>query len=414
MHFFMWMFPLSFFAFQFILRLWPGLMSQQIMEQFSIDASSFGILAAFYYYGYAGMQIPVAALLDRFGARYVMSTLALVCGLATLLFIHTDNFYVAVLARFLIGAGSAGGFLGISKVVSEWFPKSQYARMIGFSFTFGLMGAVYGGKPVSFLIELYSSNTVALCLAYIALFIGFASFLALRPKTIEKIAAPAQFNIANFKELLSSKVIWALAIANLLMVGALEGFADVWGVQYLMLAFTLSKGDAAGVISFIFLGMLVGGPLLALFAKRFGNYSVISSCGLGMALCFMLLLHAPAYNWWLLAGVFFVVGVLCCYQVIVFAAGAELVPVKHLGIAIAFLNCINMLGGSFFHTLIGSIMDMLWGGTMGDDGLRLYELNTYNYALSSIPICASLGAVMVYFIQKRAKIYREAEASSMS
>ena len=56
--FFMWIIPLLFFTYQFILRLWPGLMMHQIMEQFSIDASHFGVLAALYYYGYSGMQIP--------------------------------------------------------------------------------------------------------------------------------------------------------------------------------------------------------------------------------------------------------------------------------------------------------------------------------------------------------------------
>ena len=35
--FFMWLFPLLFFAYQFILRLWPGLMMNQIMDQFSPD-----------------------------------------------------------------------------------------------------------------------------------------------------------------------------------------------------------------------------------------------------------------------------------------------------------------------------------------------------------------------------------------
>ena len=74
--FLMWFFPLSFFAYQFILRLWPGLMMHQIMEQFSIDASHFGLLAAFYYYGYASMQIPVAVLLDRFSARYIVFAFA--------------------------------------------------------------------------------------------------------------------------------------------------------------------------------------------------------------------------------------------------------------------------------------------------------------------------------------------------
>lgn len=167
--FFMWLFPLSFFAYQFILRLWPGLMMPQIMAQFSIDASHFGLLAAFYYYGYALMQIPVAMLLDRYSARYIIFTFASICGLATLLFTFSDNFYLALMTRFLIGAGSAIGFLGVSKVVSEWFLKKHYTRMIGFSFSVGLLGAIYGGKPVSLLIDTYSWQTVAVALAIFAI-----------------------------------------------------------------------------------------------------------------------------------------------------------------------------------------------------------------------------------------------------
>ena len=127
--FFMWLWPLLFFAYQFILRLWPGLMMHQIMNQFSIDASHFGLLAAFYYYGYSIMQIPVAILLDRFSARRIIFIFAVLCGLATLTFTYTSNFYLALLSRFLIGVGSAVGFLGVSKVLSEWFPKAQYAKV---------------------------------------------------------------------------------------------------------------------------------------------------------------------------------------------------------------------------------------------------------------------------------------------
>ena len=116
----MWLFPLLFFAYQFILRLWPGLMMQQMMEQYSISSSQFGVIAAFYYYGYSSMQIPVAMLLDRFGAKYIVFAFALLCGVATLLFTYSSNWYLACFSRFLVGAGSAVGFLGVSKVVSEW------------------------------------------------------------------------------------------------------------------------------------------------------------------------------------------------------------------------------------------------------------------------------------------------------
>ena len=268
--------------------------------------------------------------------------------------------------------------------------------MVVYSFTVGLMGAIYGGKPVSILIETYSWQTVAITLSAISIAIGFATFFILRsPTATQSSIQENQFKLANFKALLSSPIIWCLACANLLMVGSLEGFADVWGIPYLMQAYNLNKSDAAGLVSLVFFGMLFGGPLLALCSKKFGNYPVITVCGLGMALAFSILLSNHAYNWLLLSCLLFAIGVMCCYQVIVFAAGADLVAPQNLGVTVAFLNCINMLGGSFFHTSIGKIMDLFWTGTLRGDGLKIYDLGTYKYALSIIPLCAVAGAAMI-------------------
>ncbi len=397
--FLMWLFPLSFFCYQFVLRLWPGLMMHQMMEQFSLDASHFGLFAAFYYYGYAGMQIPVAILLDRFSARYCVFAFAVLCGLATLMFTYTDNFIIAVFSRFLIGAGSAIGFLGVSKVVSEWFAKDHYARMIGFSFTIGLMGAIYGGKPVGLLIETYRWQNVALTLAVTSIMIGFGSYVVLRsPKNGENIRSESSFKMANFSAVFSSRILWMLALSNMLMVGSLEGFADVWGVPYLMTAYDLKKEDAAGLISFVFIGMLFGGPMLAYLSKKIGNYRVIFGCGFGMALAFTVLLLSQPFNGWYLSVLLFCVGLMCCYQVIIFSAGSELVAPQYLGVTIAFLNCINMLGGSFFHTAIGKIMDVFWTGLVTEEGLRQYTLTVYQTALSIIPASALVGAFLVYWV----------------
>ncbi len=394
--FLMWFLPLTFFTYQFILRLWPGLMMHQIMEQFSIDATHFGLLAAFYYYGYSGMQIPVAILLDRYSPRYIVFGFASLCGLATLLFTYTDNFYLALFSRFLVGAGSAVGFLATSKVVSQWFPKDQYSKMIGFSFTIGLMGAIYGGKPLSVMIDKYSWHNIALILAVVAIIIGFLAYFILRsPKNTDTLTEKDQFKLADFKTIIFSKVIWWLAFANLLMVGSLEGFADVWGVGYFMKAYNLEKSDAAALISNVFYGMIVGGPLLAFLSKRFGNYFVIATCGFGMALIFIFLMLNNEYNEFLISGLFFIVGIMCCYQVIVFAVGSDYVKPKQLGVTIAFLNCINMLGGSFFHTIIGFVMDVFWSGNVNDDNVRIYDIHAYKYAISVIPFCALLGALII-------------------
>lgn len=396
----MWFFPVFFFAYQFILRLWPGLMMQPIMEQFAINAKSFGLLAACYYYGYAGMQIPIAILLQKFGTRLVIFSFAVLCGLAMLLFSITDNYYLALFSRFLIGVGSAVGFLGTSQVIAEWFKSEQYGNMVGLSFSVGLLGAVYGGKPLSLLLNNYNGRSVGIVLSLISIAIAVGVLLVLRVKPEQK-TRQTPLKLADLKALISSKYIWILAIANLLMVGSLEGFADVWGIPYLMTAYAFNKTDAALLTSFIFIGMLFGGPLLALFAKRFGSYKVLVGCGLSLSLTFLLLLSHYLNSWLLLCTLFFIMGLLCCYQVIVFAAGAKLVTAELLGISVAFLNCINMFGGSFFHTLIGTAMDHFWDGNLDKLGIKIYSLHSYQWALTIIPVCACLGALGLYWLEKQ-------------
>lgn len=410
----MWVLASLFFAYQFILRLWPGLLMNQIMTQLSIDAKQFGIIASFYYYGYAGMQIPVALLLERFGAKNIIFMFACFCGLASLLFTYTSNWYVACLARFLVGAGSAVGLLGTSKVISEWFPEFQYTRMIGFTFTLGLMGAVFGEKPVSLLIEAYPWKQVALVLSLIALGIGIAVLFLLRLNTnrANLMIKAEPITWLHLKSILASRELLLLALANLLLVGGLEGFSDVWGISFLIKAYGIHQTEAAELISFIFFGMICGGPLLALLSKKYGDYAMIALCGFGLMVGFLALLGGAVAAWLSLACLLFGLGILCCYQVSVFSAGATLVKPQYLGVTIAFLNCINMLGGSFFHTVIGRVVQLCWTGELNQDGVKQYSLAAYQFALALIPICAGLGAVLVcilgmYIRQKDKMIYSQ-------
>lgn len=395
----MWLFPLAFFAFQFILRLFPGLVMTEFLEKYQISATDFGVFASLYYLGYAGLQIPMAVLLDKYGPRQIVAFSALLCGIAVWLMLLCDTWWVALLSRFLIGVGSIVGFLGTSKVISMWFAKEKYTRLVGLTFSVGLLGALYGGRPISILIEQMGWEAMLGILGSVALFLGFLNFSFVRNKNHRE--APSTCLKDDLKKLLTHPSILILALTTFLMVGALEGFADVWGVPYLMAARGLSKVEAASIMSFIFVGMLFGGPILAYFAEKFkAHYHVISLCGILMALLMLLVLCFNSYlSSTMLILVMFVIGILCCYQVIVFALGAELVPHHLLSITVALLNCINMLGGSFFHTAIGRLMDLFEQGGVFQ-GIKTYSVETYTLTLLIIPTASLLGALLIRVSQK--------------
>ncbi len=405
----MWFLPLSFFAYQFVLRLWPSLLMPEIMAQFTIDATAFGFLSAVYYFGYAGFQIPIALGLDYYGPRLVVSSCIFVCACAVLLFAFTESWPLALLGRFLIGVGSAAGFLGTSKVVALWFPRHKYSTMIGLTFSFGLIGALYGGKPLTYLLESVSWKQVSVGLACSAMGLSAMVFLFFQNPERSGQNKEQMLSWQGLKQVFKSPSLIGLAVANLLMVGSLEGFADVWGVNYLMKAYHLPKSEAAGLISFIFVGMLFGGPSLACLSYRWGTYPVIIACSLGMSTLFCFMLWGEwLWNWYGLALLLFCLGILCCYQVLIFEAGSNLVPVNLLSVAVAFLNCINMLGGSFFHTIIGWLMDVFWAGDIVN-GMRIYTLQSYVNALFIIPFASMLGGAIVYtlYIRKKERLAKQ-------
>jgi sugar phosphate permease len=398
----MWFFPLAFFGFQFILRLFPGLVMPEFLAKFNISATDFGVFASLYYLGYAGMQIPMALLLDKYGPRNVISLSAMLCAVAVWLLLYFDSWPIALLSRFLIGVGSVVGFLGTSKVISQWFIKERYAKLVGLTFSFGLLGALYGGRPVSMMIASLGWEKVLGLLGVVAFLLGLFNFSFVRNKVEQQEKPLPVFN--SIKKLISHRSLLILAFANFLMVGALEGFADVWGVPFLMVARNLSKVDAASITSCIFVGMLFGGPILAYFSEKFkAHYLVTMISGLLMsALMACVLFFNQELSQSALMLIMFGIGLLCCYQVIVFAIGAEIVPVQLMSITIAFLNCINMLGGSFFHSAIGNLMDFFEQGTVVE-GVKTYSLDSYVYTLALIPIASLIGAGLVW-VSKRKSI----------
>jgi len=271
--------------------------------------------------------------------------------------------------------------------------------MFGLTNTVGLLGAVYGGRPVSHLITLYGWENVLLTIG------GAGLVLTCLILTVVKPYKPPSFQeslslIKNFRSLFSMPILFLMALGNLLMVGPLEGFADVWGVPYLMEVCSLGKADASFITSLIFTGMIMGGPILAYLSEKLkAPYLIIASCGILMAALFaiMLLSHGNL-SYVAISVMMFFVGILCCYQVLIFSMGASSVSPETRNVAIAFLNCINMLGGVFFHTVIGSLMDTFWTGKVLENQ-RVYEAVSYEYAIWVVPMAAFLGGIVFLFLK---------------
>lgn len=409
MPFVLWGTVTLYFAFQFVLRLTVGILREDIMKKFSVDTAAFGHLAGYYYLGYAGMQIPVGYMLDRFNIRFVTFLSILTASLGTLIFALATEWEYVLFARFLIGSGSAVGFLSVAKVTKSFFPEKMHSLMLGFAFTFGLSGAVIGGKPTKLLFDYFGYHITLNTLSIIALLLGFI-ILLVNDKKIEKFEYEQDSNISLKKtlKLMCNPKILFIGICGGFMVGSLEGFADVWAIPFLSQIYGYSEYESISATSIIYTGMCVGGPILAWSAEKFkSNIVMILMTGILTTTIFIILFSNQKISYNKLAIIMFCIGILCCYQVLVFTLATELVSKSWAGLSIAIINCINMSFGHFFHVGISKIIQNYWTGTVNAENIATYDLKAYIMALSPIPIFSLIGALGFLYLsimQKKGRL----------
>src|SRR3990167_6591723 len=89
---FVWSIAALFYMYQFILRNSPGVMTNDLMLDFSVEACSLGIFSAFYLVSYVSLQIPVGLGMDKFGPTRLLKGAILLCMLGTVIFAVSNSF----------------------------------------------------------------------------------------------------------------------------------------------------------------------------------------------------------------------------------------------------------------------------------------------------------------------------------
>ena len=387
-----WMVVSIFYAYQYILRVMPNIMLDDIMQQFQFTAATFGQFSGIYYIGYSLMHLPMGIFLDRYGPKKVMtaSILLTVVGLIPLIF--ADYWVYPIIGRLLIGIGSSAAILGVFKVVRMSFSEQHFARMLSFSVTIGVLGAIYGGSPVSYMRDTLGYQTVVEIFALAGIVLAVATYLI-----IPEIKAQAETTVfSGIAEVLgNSRVVLTCFFAGL-MVGPMEGFADVWGTAFLKHAYHYDATLATSLLSLIYIGMCFGGPILSLVAEKIGSSLIaIVMAGIGMTVGFVCLLAWPISPGAVSIN-FVVVGVCCAYQILAIYQASKYVREEVAGLTTALANMIIMIFGYAFHTAIGSVVNAM-GGPSAPEAL------TYGVAVIPVALFAgSIGFTCLLISEKRA------------
>ena len=119
-------------------------------ERFDINASQLASFAMLQLLVYAGMQIPVGLLVDRFGPRTVLVSGAAVLTLAQTGFALAESYPAALVARLFVGMGDAMTFICVLRLVNTWFGTRRIPLVTQLTGVIGQGGAIVAAVPMTY------------------------------------------------------------------------------------------------------------------------------------------------------------------------------------------------------------------------------------------------------------------------
>jgi sugar phosphate permease len=398
------------YIFVYFDRVAPAVIAPELMKEFSLTATSLGILSSMYFYPYAAMQIPSGILSDRMGPRISVTIFFMIAAVGTALFGLAHSFGTIIFGRFLMGVGVAVVWIPCMRILANWFRPKEFATLTGVMLTVGNAGAVLAAAPLAFLVGLVGWRASFYWLGAFMAIVAVLNFLVLRNKpsdrslpTVSEIDGIDYYSVQsgekvsfgqNVKRLFGMKNYWLIAIYAFVIYGTVMGFQGLWCIPYLQQTFGLPKQQAANILMLWPIGMAVG-----CFAFGFISDRILKSRR--NASFYGIIIYAvtwiPLVMWpdKIPVGMFypllFIMGFFSGAYVPNYAHIAEGQPHSFIATANGMLNVWYFVGGALFQAVMGIVLD--YYGKVGDK----FPVGAYRATFIACIIALVIGAVAMYF-----------------
>ncbi len=375
---------LSFVA-VFFHRLAIGVVSDDLIRDLGLTGKTLGNLTAMNFYAYALMQIPVGIMVDTIGVRKICSWGTLLTGVGSIMFGLSNHLLLAYFSRFLVGIGTSVIIISILKVQSLWFEPTKFSTLSGYTSFFGNFGAFLATIPLAFLVMRIGWRNSFYLMGVISIVISLGIWLIVRDHPAELgfdvLEKPNKNKQVwkGLKEVLVNPYTWPPFIVMFFMVGATTAIIGLWGMPYLMHVYDITKAQAAGYLSFVSIGFVIGGPIVGKVSDYFNGE-------IKKILHFATICYLMIWGYMVIMGgqpplnqipvIFLLIGLTVICHILAFTNVKEVNDANFAGSAAAVINVGEFVGGSILSFGIGVLLDAGWLGNLSN-GTPVYDAHQY-------------------------------------
>ncbi len=402
--YFMWFLAALFYFYQFFLQVSPSSLKSELSMAFNASAQDYGVLSSYYITIYAIMQIPAGLLMDKYGARRLLTIATAICATGSFIFATADTLYAAKIARFVMGLGGSFAVVSCLKITSMWFARTQFAFLTGLMVMIGMLGAAHAQAPFAALLQYMSWQDIFYWTSLVG--IALAAIIAIFVKDKEEELAhsdsktPAPL-ISGLIEILTNKQIWLVALYAGLMFTPTLAFGELWSIPFLMEAYSMDKTTAGALSSLVFFGWAFGGPIYGFVSDKLGNRNIpMYFANVSTMLVLISIMYIVDLPNFMIGALFLLLGAFSSGFIIAFAVVRESSPNYLAGTAVGFTNFINTIGGAVAQPFIGWVLDSQWEGGLTDTMEKIFSLSEYQSALFVLPVLLSISFLCLMLVKE--------------
>jgi sugar phosphate permease len=345
----------------------PGLISDQLMKDFNLTAATIGLLTSIQFLAYAGFQIPIGILSDRFGPNFFLIIGALLNGIGTLIYSLAPNALFLLVARLLAGLGDATIWVNLVLILSQWFKVREFVGLLGIAGMAGSFGFLLATVPFSAWISLSGWRTPFFITGIVLVLSAVLLYFVLEKKSKQlfkndtvkvKQKKPREKTIVVLRRIFSSRQAWAAFFCHFGLVGTYVGFIGSWAVPYGMHVYDMTRSQSSQLVMIGLIGALVGAPLTSWISSRLDSikrpFIVVHVIAF---VSWLVLFFSGKPPYYMLVIIFLLIGYGNGSSSLTFAIVRKSFDMKEVGVVSGFANTGGFLSAVLLPSIFGKVLD---------------------------------------------------------
>ncbi|MEO9137595.1 MAG: MFS transporter [Jatrophihabitans sp.] len=374
-------------------------------DRFGISAAQLATFTMLQLLVYAGMQIPVGLLVDRFGPRNVLITGAVVLTLAQSGFALADTYVLALLARFFVGVGDAMTFVCVLRLVNTWFGSRRIPVITQLTGVIGQAGAIIAAIPMTLALAHFGWTKAYLLAASLGIVLVIALALVVHDAPGSRSLRGPALSAAQIRTSLAESWEHPGTRLGFWMHFTTQFSATtlglLWGFPFFVRGEGQSKQTAALLLTIMVIAVMSAGPVLGwrITVRPWHRSTLVLLIVAAIVAVWTVVLCWPGNApLWLLVVLVVVTGVGGPASMIGFDLGRTSNPAHRLASATGIINQGGFYASLVLVVAIGLILDWRSPGNGSD-----YSASAFRWAMSFQYVLWAIGLVQIWRYRRRAR-----------